>query len=488
MHLKIIRAISLATAIVLEACHSPARPRVAAQSTLERAPAIVHAWLTTGDRTRLLNREADLNLSADTAAPTPAIATIDVDAAAVYQQIVGFGAAMTDASAFLMMHRMPAKDREVLLQDLFGRDSGIALSFIRVPMGASDFSIRHYSYDDMPAPETDSALAHFSIDDDRVEKIPLLKRALEINPQIKLVASPWSPPAWMKTSGSLIKGSLLPRFYDSFAEYFVKFIRAYGAAGLPIYALTVQNEPNFEPENYPGMRLEAAARARVIGDHLGPRLERAGIRTMIWDWDHNWDVPQSPMEVLADPRARKYVQGVAWHCYGGDVSAQSKVVNAFPGKDTWFTECSGGEWAPNFADNLTWNVGTLVIGATRNWARGVALWNLALDEKAGPHKGGCGNCRGVVTIDSKTGAYTRNVEYYALAHASKFVRPGARRIRSESADTTLANVAFQNPDGYTKVLIVVNPAKEARTFAVRWLGRVVRYTLPAGSVVTFIWG
>jgi len=447
----------------------------------------VHAWLTTGDRARLLARETDLNFLPDSAPGSRAVPTIDVDATTTYQQMVGFGAAMTDASAYLIMHRMPARHRDALMLDLFGRDSGIGLSFIRVPMGASDFSLRHYSYDDMPKSESDSALIHFSIDDDRAEKIPLLQSALAINPQIKLTASPWSPPAWMKSSGSLIKGTLLPRFYDSFSDYFVKFIQSYGAAGLPIYAVMIQNEPNFEPEDYPGMRLESPARARVIGDHLGPRLERAGIKTMIWDWDHNWDVPQSPLDVLADPAARKYVQGVAWHCYGGDVSAQSKIHDAFPDKDAWFTECSGGEWATNFADNLMWNVGTLVIGATRNWARGVSLWNLALDEKFGPHKGGCRNCRGVVTIDSKTGAYTRNVEYYVLGHASRFVQSGAYRIKSESADTTLANVAFLNPDGYTKVLIVLNKAKEPRTFAVRAAGKSLRYTLPAASVVTLVW-
>ena len=401
--------------------------------------------------------------------------------------MLGFGAAMTDASAYLMMHQMPAKDREALLHDLFGRDNGIGLSFIRVPMGASDFSLRHYSYDDMPASEADSALTRFSIDEDLAEKIPLLRRALSMNPEMKLVGSPWSPPAWMKSTRSLIKGTLLPRFYDSFAEYFVKFIRAYGAQGLPIYAITLQNEPNFEPEDYPGMRLDALQRARVIGRHLGPRLERAGFKTLIWDWDHNWDLSQSPMEVLADSAARKYVQGVAWHCYAGNVSAQSIPHSAYPDKDTYFTECSGGDWAKVFADNLKFNVGTLVIGSTNNWAGGVALWNLALDEKGGPHKGGCGNCRGVVTIDSKTGAYTRNVEYYSLAHASKFVRPGARRIKSSSADTLLAHVGFLNPDGYTKVLLVLNSAKEPRSFVVRVRGSSFRYTLPPGSVVTLVW-
>lgn len=486
--MKSIRAFTLTTAVSLAACHATLpRSPVGTQSTTQRAPGIVHPWLTTGDRTRLLNQEPDLNLLPEIAAPAPGMPVIDIDESRTYQQMIGFGAAMTDASAYLIMHRIPAKDREALMQDLFGRDRGIGLSFIRVPMGASDFSLRHYSYDDMPGSETDSALTHFSIDDDRAEKIPLLQRALAINPEVKLTASPWSPPAWMKSTGSLIKGTLLPRFYDSFSDYFVKFIQAYGAEGLPIYAIMVQNEPNFEPEDYPGMRLESPARARVIGDHLGPRLERAGIKTMIWDWDHNWDMPQSPLDVLAYPPARKYVQGVAWHCYGGDVSAQSKVHDAFPDKDAWFTECSGGEWATNFADNLKWNVGTLVIGGTRNWARGVALWNLALDEKGGPHKGGCGNCRGVVTVDSKTGAYTRNVEYYVLAHASKFVLPGARRIHSESSDTTLANIAFRNPDGYTNVLIVLNTANVSRTFLVRSRGSSFRYTLPAASVVTLTW-
>jgi glucosylceramidase len=447
----------------------------------------VHAWLTTGIRTRLLTQDSDVYMTSDAAVPGQGIPVIDVDESKAYQRMIGFGAAMSDASAYLITHRMPAKDRDALMEDLFGRDTGIGLSFIRVPMGASDFSLRHYSYDDMPGSETDSALTHFSVDDDRAEKIPLLKRALAINPQIKLVASPWSPPAWMKSSGSLIKGTLLPRFYDSFADYFAKFILAYRVEGLPIYAVTLQNEPNYEPADYPGMRLDAAARARVIGRHLGPRLHRPGIQTLIWDWDHNWDLPQSPMDVLADSAARKHVQGVAWHCYGGDVSAQSAVHNAHPEKDAYFTECSGGEWANNFADNLKWNIGTLVIGATRNWARGVALWNLALDEKGGPHLGGCGNCRGVVTIDSKTGAYTPNVEYYVLAHASKFVLPEARRIHSQSPDTTLANVAFRNPDGYTKVLIVLNSASVARAFLVRSSGRSFRYTLPPASVVTLTW-
>lgn len=445
----------------------------------------VQAYLTTPDQRKALSHEADVYLLPDSSPATP---TIDVDDRTTYQAMLGFGAAFTDASAYLIEEKMSATQREALLQDLFGRASGgLGLSFMRVPMGASDFSLRQYSYDDMPAGQTDSTLAHFSIAPDRQDKLPLIRRALAIDSQITIVASPWSPPGWMKTSGSLIQGTLRPEFYDSFADYFVKFIQAYAAEGVPVQAITVQNEPNFEPADYPGMRLEAPARARVIGEHVGPRLAAAGLKTMIWDWDHNWDVPQSPEAVLADSAARRYVQGVAWHCYAGDVAAQGVVHDDYPGKDTYFTECSGGEWSPDFAQNLRWFVGTLIIGATRNWARGVALWNLALDENHGPHTGGCGNCRGVVTIDPASGAYTRNVEYFALGHASRFVRPGAHRIASSTDVQGLQSVAFRNADDGSKALIVLNTATADRTFSVRWSGKSFRYTLPAGAVVTFSW-
>jgi len=471
----------------------PGREGVVAMGMEEIRP--IQVWLTRGDQTKLLAREPNIGLGYN-AHLSPWLPVIAVDPDKSYQQVIGFGAAMTDASAYLI-NRMSAPDREALLQDLFGGDNGIGLSFMRVPMGASDFSMRHYSYDDVPASQTDSTLDHFSIDPDRVDKLPLIRRALAINPRLKVMASPWSVPRWMKSTNSLIAGTLLPRFYDSFADYFVKFIRAYEAEGVPIYAISLQNEPNYEPANYPGMRLEPAARARVIGDHMGPRFARAGIHTLIWDWDHNWDLPQQPLDVLADTNARKYVQGVAWHCYAGDVSAQSAVHDAYPDKDAYFTECSGGEWSPKFADNLKWFVQTLIIGATRNWARGVLLWNLALDENYGPHLGGCGNCRGVVTINSATGKYTRNVEYYALAHASKFVHPGAHRIASTS-DSTLSSVAFRNDDG-SKVVIVLNGAKAEILFGLRWgpgsfsqatpypRNEAFAYTLPAGSVATFVW-
>jgi len=446
-------------------------------SACGREPGVA-VWVTTGDQSKLLSREPDVAFLTKDVAGLP---TIVVDDTTRYQEMVGFGAAITDAAA-MNINRLAPDRREALLRDLFDADSGIGLSFTRLTIGASDFSTHHYSFVDEP----DLTLARFSIEPNRADVLPVVRRALAINPQLKVMASPWSAPGWMKTSGRLIGGTLRPEAYDEFAEYLRRYVEAYAAEGVPIYALTVQNEPHFEPKDYPGMRLEPPARARFIGRYLGPLLARQQIPTLIFDWDHNWDEPESPLRVLADSVARRYVAGVAWHCYGGDVSAQTKVHDAYPTLDTYFTECSGGEWAPSFADNLKWNVRTLIIGATRNWARGVLLWNMALDELHGPYTGGCGNCRGVVTINSQSGTVTRNVEYYALAHASRFVRPGARRIESTSGVSGLESVAFRNPDS-SVALIVVNTDAAERRFAVRWAGKMLVYVLPAGAVATLRW-
>ena len=444
---------------------------------------VAQAWVTTADQARLLTRQPDvvIRFGAD-ASPV----VIDVDERSSYQEMIGFGAAMTDASAYLIQHKLGAQ-RDAILRELFGRDPGIGLSFLRVPMGASDFSTHDYSYDDMPAGQTDSTLARFSLAEDRADKFPALKAALAINPQLKLVASPWSLPGWMKTTGSLIKGTMRPEFYGSFAEYFRKFVEGYGTEGVPIFAVTMQNEPAYEPDNYPGMRLDPPVRAELIGKHVGPLFARTGIQALILDWDHNWDLPSSPLAVLADSAARRYVNAVAWHCYAGDVNVQDSVHAAYPTKDVYFTECSGGGWAPVWADNLKFLMGKLIIGSTRGWARGVALWNLALDENGGPHLGGCGNCRGVITINSVTGSVTRNVEYYALAHASQFVRPGAHRIASTTNVGGVESVAFKNADDGSKVLIVLNTAPAEVSFAVHSAGKSFVYALPAGAVVTLRW-
>jgi glucosylceramidase len=443
----------------------------------------VHVWLTTADRRELLAHEPDLSFGAQPVVPL----AIEVDASRSYQEIVGFGAALTDATVALMTRSLTESARGHLIADLFGPPPGIGLSFVRIPIGASDFSERHYSLDDSRRGEPDPTLAHFSMEPQAHDLFPLLHEIQAINPRLRIVASPWSAPAWMKDSGNLVRGKLRADAYDAFAQYLLRVADAYAAAGLPLYAITVQNEPGFEPKNYPGMPFSAAARAEFIGRHLGPLLARRAHAPLILEWDHNWIAPRSPLRVLGDPAAAQYIAGVAWHCYRGDVKSQSVVHEAHPDKDAYLTECSGGEWQELWDVNLAWFAGTLLIDSTRNWARGVILWNLALNEHGGPHAGGCANCRGVVTIDSGTGAVTRNVEYYALAHASRFVRPGAHRIESNSDIEGLKSVAFRNADDGSMVVIVYNSAVEPRLFSVKSEGHAFRYTLRGQSLATFTW-
>ena len=438
----------------------------------------VKVWETDADQSKLLAPQADIDFGEVSGT------VITVDPSRTYQSMVGFGASMTDASAWLIRNKVTASQRDALMNDLFGAE-GLGFSFTRLTIGASDFSREHYSYDDMPNGESDPGLAHFSIEAAKADVIPAVKQALALNPKLTVMASPWSAPGWMKTTDSLIQGSLKADAYPYFAEYLSRYLTDMRAEGIDITLLTLQNEPGFEPDSYPGMRVEPASRAAFIGGFLGPKLATDGGKTQILDYDHNWDLPSSPLAVLGDAKANPYVAGVAWHCYAGDVAAQGPVHDAYPDKDVYFTECSGGEWAPKFEETFGWTVKNLIIGSTRNWAKGVLMWNLALDENFGPHKGGCGDCRGILTINSGTGEVTKNIEYYAFGHASKFVKPGAVRVASNE-EGGISNVAFRNTDG-SLVLIALNGNKVATAFTVASDGKAFGYTLPAGAVATFVW-
>jgi glucosylceramidase len=448
----------------------------------------VQVWVTTGDQKQLMAHGRAIGF--EQAAPAvdrtdAATPTIALDDTVRYQAIVGFGAALTDASAQLIQDKLAPAQRSALLQDLFGRgDGGLGLSMTRLTIGASDFSSTHYSFDDVAPGSTDTALAQFSIAPNRAAVLPVVQQARAINPALAVMASPWSAPAWMKTTDSLVKGHLRPDAYAPFARYLLRYVQAYAAEGVPIYALTLQNEPHFEPNDYPGMRVDPVERAAFIGGYLGPALAGTGVK--IFDWDHNWDQPESPLQTLADPTAARYVDAVAWHCYGGKPDVQSRVHAAHPDKDVYLTECSGGDWAPGWNSQLQFFTGTLLIDGTRNWARGVLFWNLALDENKGPHLGGCGTCRGVVTIDTRTGQVTRNPEYYALAHVSRFVRPGAQRIASTDV-AGIRSVAFRNADDGARVLVLANPTHAARALDVLDGARRFHASLPADSVATFAW-
>jgi len=467
------------------------------------AGTIVHAWITSGDQSRLLAPGPDaafgpLDLEeppyagsrfGDTSfTPEPGgLPIIDIDPAQQFQTMLGFGVGMSDTSAWLLMHKLSDEQRHGLLQELYGPRSDLRLELVRVSVGAGEFSRQHYSFNDLPpgAGQSDIAASRFSIDPQRDAVLPALKATQELAPQLRIFAAPWSAPAWMKPDASLLQGTLRPEAYDAYARYLQRYLDVFRDEGLPVYALSVQNEPLRKQADYPAMAFEAAARVKFIGAHLGPLLTRSNPSVRILDGEQSWDAIEPPQQVLADPAAAPYVRGIAWHCYGGQVEAQSAVHDTPPPRDVYLTECSGGQWAPEWRDGLLHFSRSALVGATRNWARGVMLGNLALDDDGGPHVGGCRNCRGLVTI-GEGGEIRRNVEYFALAHASRFVQPGARRIASGSRTAALEHVAFVNPDG-SLVLLVVNPAPQERAFAVRLAGQGYHYRLPAASVATLLW-
>jgi glucosylceramidase len=440
----------------------------------------VQSWLTSVDRTALFARQAALPFSES----KPQLITIDVNDQQRFQPIDGFGVALTGGSAELLM-RMASDRRAALLRELFAtKDNDIGISYLRISIGASDMNSRVYSYDDVPEGATDVDLAKFSLDPDRADVIPALKQILAINPNLQVLGSPWSAPAWMKTNDNCKGGNLKPEYYDAYSKYFVKYIEGMKAEGIPIAAITVQNEP-LNPKNTPSMVMFAKEQDEFIKDHLGPAFQKAGIQTKILLYDHNPDVPSYPLSILKDPEAAKYVAGTAFHLYGGPSSVLTQVHDAFPAKAMYFTEQSVTEPRGATTIDIAEPVSRVLIGATRNWSRNVLLWNLAADPNNGPHtnNGGCTECRGAITLDGNE--VTRNVAYYALAHFSKFVPPGSVRIGSNDPEQ-LANVAFLTPDG-KMVLVVSNTGNFPKTFDVRYRGRAVTASLPAESVGTYIW-
>jgi glucosylceramidase len=458
-----------------------AKPKVASSKT--PVLPIVELWLSTADRKLKLTQQPDIEMSARGSLPVDVV--IDVDKK--YQTMTGFGAAMTDSSAWLLQNKLNALQRSALLHELYGPSPSLNLNMMRLTIGASDFSLKPYTLDDVPFGQVDPQLEHFNVTPNLQDVIPTLQEILSINPGLQIVASPWSAPAWMKTSENLIGGELLPQYESTYADYLVKYLDAYRGYGIPIFALTLQNEPGFVPITYPGMEMPADTRARIVAQYLGPKLASRRARTHILEWDHNWSHPEQPLAVLADPNAAPYIDGVAWHCYEGSQYAQGRVHRAYPQKDTYITECSGGDWASSINGELLWFTRDLLVTGIRHWARGVIYWNLVLDEQHGPHFGGCALCKGVVTIDSKTGAVSRNDEYYAFAHFSKFVLPGAVRVNSTETDKGIDNVAFENASDGSIVLVMVNSNAAERRISVAQGQTRFEYTMPPASVATFAW-
>lgn len=456
-------------------------------------------WLSTADRSAMLARQPDVVLGAPFRALTPwspGVATagplpagphaITIDVAQPGQPVLGFGATLSAASAWLLTQRLDAVSRNGLLDELFGRDGeGLGLGFMRLYLGASEFARSHYSYGDTADGVDDPGLAQVSLAPERDHLIPLAQEALARNPAMEFVGSPTSAPGWMKTSGSLVQGTLKPEAYAAYARYLRRVVDLYLEEGIALYALTLQNEPQGVTANgladAPGMALDAKARAELAGKHLGPLLQEGGPRLLEWDGD--WDGAPGVRQVVADQAAVPYLAGVAWHCHGGTPQAQGALRADWPGGEAYITECSGGDWAPDWGGNLLYFARVLAAGV-RHGARGVALGNLALDEQGGPRTGGCRGCRGVVTISA--GGVRRNPEYYALAHASRWVLPGARALPAGDGRDGVEQAAFVNPDG-SVVLLLVNSAPAPRPVTVKAGTRGFGYTLPAGSVATVVW-
>ena len=440
----------------------------------------VSLWLTNSDRSALFQQQAPLPLV--TGPATNQI--IDVDGAKAYQTMDGFGFALTGGSAQLIM-RMDSAKRAELLQELFGVDgNNIGVSYVRLSVGASDMNDHVFSYDDLPEGQTDTAMTKFSLDPDKADVIPVMKQILAINPHVKVLASPWSAPLWMKTSGVARGGVLKPEYFGAYADYFVKYIQGMKAEGITIDTLTVQNEPLNE-KNTPSMLMLESELDIFIKDNLGPAFKKAGVQTKIVLYDHNLDHPLYPLSILRDRAANKYIDGTGFHLYGGTVDAMTQVHNEFPKKNLYFTEQSVNDRRSGAAMNLSRPVSRIMIGVSRNWSKNILLWNLAADPNAGPHTndGGCTGCFGALTIDGDK--VTRTIAYYTVAHASKFVRPGSVRIESNSLDP-LPNVAFKTPDG-KRVLIVANVSDSPQKFDVRSEGKVFTASLNAGSVGTYVW-
>jgi glucosylceramidase len=436
-------------------------------------------WLTKSDQSVLLKKQST-NFSFNASANSNP--TIEIDSAQTLQTIDGFGYTLTGGSAYLI-NKLSAGQKASLLQELFGKDeSSIGISYLRISIGASDLSREVFSYDDMPVGQTDPTLANFSLSKDTVDLIPLLKEIIAIDPAIKIMGSPWSPPIWMKDNGSSIGGSLQPQYYGVYAQYFVKYLQAMKNKGITIDAITPQNEPQHGGNN-PSMVMSAIQQADFIKNHLGPAFRATNITTKIIIWDHNCDNPNYPITILNDAAAKQFIDGSAFHLYNGDITALSSVHNTHPDKALYFTEQWTGANA-SFDGDLKWHIRNVIIGSMRNWSRIALEWNLAIDAGYNPHTpGGCTECKGALTID---GTVNRNVSYYIIAHASKFVTPGSVVISSTIPVNNLPNVAFKTPEG-KKVLLVLNDEVNAVQFNIDYKGKKASVGLPPNAVATFVW-
>jgi glucosylceramidase len=475
-------ALIVAVACLEQPSATATEPRLA---TIAAAGDTVGVWLTNGDKSALLAQQASL-LFTTGSNNNPSIV---VDDATTYQTMDGFGYTLTGGSAYVI-NRMPTAAKAALLQELFGlTGNGLRISYLRLSIGASDLSAAPFTYDEVPLGQSDPALASFSIAQEQADLLPVLKQILAINPNITLMGTPWTAPTWMKDNKAFVGGSLLRANFPVYAQYFVKYLQAMRAEGITVQAVSVQNEPLHDGNN-PSMYMTAVDQADFVKNHLGPALRGANLTTKIILYDHNADHTEYPISILNDPAAKAYADGSAFHLYGGTIDQLQAVHTAHPDRNLYFTEQYTGA-SGSFSGDLRWHIKNIVTGAPTYWCKTVLEWNLANNESWGPHTvGGCSNCLGAVTINSGSSAVTRNVAYYIVGHASRFVDPGSVRVRSSVVNgaktTKLNHVAFRTPAG-KHVLIAMNDGQRPQTFNVSFGGRIVTHTLKTGSVATYVW-
>jgi glucosylceramidase len=484
---KPIRWLVALSALALVAGAATATAAVAPQ-----AGSPVNIWLTsTSDSTgRTVTRGLQQQTASSFATGTASGGnTIDVNDNQTYQQFTGAGASFTDSAAWLMNSSgaLSASTRSAVMTKLFDPTNGIGLSFLRNPMGASDLARTAYTYDDQPAGTTDPTLAHFSIAHDLADVVPLTKQALALNPALKVMATPWSAPAWMKDDDQLTQpGWLQSQYYAAYAQYFVKYIQAYQAQGIPISFVSAQNEPTC-CSGYPSMSWNGAGLDYFTANDLLPAFHAAGISTKTLALDWNWDSYASyGAPEATDPTVENDSDfgGIAWHGYEGDVSEQTTVHDQNPAVDAYDTEHAGGTWIANQQQQDMLDI----IDYTRNWGKTVTKWTLAVDQTMGPHDGGCSTCTGLITVhngDAQSGQVDYNIEYYDMGQLTKFVKPGAYRVAS-TANGNVPNVAFHNPDGST-ALVAYNNTSSAQTVKVNWGNQTFSYSLPTKTSATFTW-
>jgi glucosylceramidase len=438
----------------------------------------IASWITKPDESQKLSKQSTVLSFGSITNSSP---FIDVSETTTYQTIDGFGYTLTGGSAQLI-NALPAATKANLLRELFSNDdNAIGISFIRISIGASDMVAAPFTYNDLTT-GTDINQTNFSLSPDLTNLVPLLKEILLVNPSIKILASPWTAPAWMKTNNSFIGGNLQNTYYASYAKYFVKYIQAMQSQNIQIFAITPQNEP-LNANNNPSMLMSDVEQTDFIKNHLGPQFASASINTKIITYDHNCDIPSYPINILNDATAKPFVHGSAFHLYAGDISAMSSVRNAHPDKAIYFTEQITAAGS-SFAYDLAWHTKNVMIGAMKNWSRTAMAWNLAADANNGPStpNGGCTNCKGAITIGA---GITRNIGYYTIGHFSKFVPAGSTVIKSNNTGN-LNSVAFRTPAGL-KVLVVLNEGNTEASFNLRYGSRWCNIALAAGSVGTYTW-